>query len=219
MAVEDEFIKEHNLRGAPISLRKKSVFSGIKLAVVNGVALHLLLEIYNIPLSEATFLWIPSLAASDPLYILPFLNVALCVGMYRIVGHGLLFPKVKFPGAPSSLMNSIKTKPLTALPFVALSVYCGGYATIAASANVPAVFMVFWTASNVTGILMTLALTRINHIRRPLGLVPHDQFMNMINQDVAINPDRSQNDRKKLNKQYEDQLFKEQEALKGENSN
>ena len=212
-SVVDQYSSDHGLIGGPHKVRKRTAWTGIALSYVNVCGLYLFSQAYATQLAEAPFLWVPNLLQPDPLYILPAVNVALSVFLFRLIRQGIIYP-VKMPKSRSiTLRESFGESKTMAVMLVSLSALVGGKLFFLASDQIQSLYLLFWTSSNITGLLITLTVMKSNLARKQVQLLPKQEFtLLMAKNDIALDPEVIEAEKRKMNEREEEILDKSKQA-------
>ncbi|KAL5266270.1 hypothetical protein ACHWQZ_G003632 [Mnemiopsis leidyi] len=209
--VIDQHSSDHNLVGGPRRVRRKALGSAVMLSYVNICGLYFFSEIYKPQLSEAPFLWSTSLLQADPLYILPAANLALCYFLYRLGRQENLYPsKFAKPGLPSNL-SYVPQGPLPRSNLISksFSVLFGGSLFLFVSNQIPALYFLFWTSSNIAGVLVSFTLAKSNFVRKKVKLLPKQEFKLLLaKNDIIIDTEAIEAEKKRMNKKEEEAFEK-----------
>ena len=202
---------DHNLPGGPRRVRRRAMSSAVMLSYFNIGGLYLFSEIYKPQLTEAPFLWLPSLLQADPLYILPAANLALCYFLYKLGCQSNLYPsKFAKPGV-SSFMSGASQGSTTGSSLISksLSVLLGSSVFFFVSNQIPALYFLFWTSSNVTGLLISFTLVKSNFVRKQVKLLPKQEFKLLLaKNDIVIDTEAIEAEKRRIDKIEEESIEK-----------
>ena len=200
---------DHNLPGGPRRVRRRAMSSAVMLSYVNIGGLYFFSEIYKPQLTEAPVLWLPSLLQTDPLYILPATNLVLCYFLYKLGCQSNLYPsKFAKPGVPS-YMSGVSQSTGSSLISKSFSVLLGSSVFFLVSNQIPALYFLFWTSSNMTGLLISLTLVKSNFVRKQVKLLPKQEFKLLLaKNDIVIDTEAIEAEKRRLDKIEEESIEK-----------
>ena len=96
---------------------------------------------------------------------------------------------------------------------VSLSALVGGKLFFLASDQIQSLYLLFWTSSNITGLLITLTVMKSNLARKQVQLLPKQEFtLLMAKNDIALDPEVIEAEKRKMNEREEEILGKSKQA-------
>ena len=213
----DQYSSDNKLVGGPHSVRKRAARSAAVLAYANICGLYFFSQVYALQLEQGPFLWLPSLLQHDPLYILPATNLVLSVALFKLVRQGILYPsKMPKSRVPPSIRQLFGDRPVSAVVFLSISAVLGGKLFIVSADLIPSLYLLFWTSSNITALLITLTLMKSDVARKQMNLLPRQEFKLLLaKQDIALDPELMDAEKRKMNEFQEQMIDQSKESSPG----
>ena len=210
----DQYTSENDLRGTISWTRRQFLIRAVAVFGINCCVLHSVSLLYAPQLSLAPFVWVPSLLGHDPLYVLPSMNVILCIAILKLSQSSMVMPLKKFP---TSIITDIASSTPSLKGIYVLNIagksagiilvsYFGLNAFLSLSVQFQSLYLLFWIASNLTGVAVTLILMKSDILRNSLGLLPKSQFSNLLEGEKIVAPDRMKAERNSLGKKYDEEF-------------
>ena len=190
-----QFTSENNLSGTASWARRQFMIRAAGMFGFNCCVIHFMSLVYAPQLTISPFFWVPSLLGHDPLYVLPSLNALLSICIYQVSRRNIATSLKKSPMPSSnivSLSHLYKGFHFTNLAFKStgfiLVMYFGLNTFLALSVQFQSLYVLFWTASNIAGLLTTVVLIESDVLREHLGLLPKKQFVNLLEGEKIVTP-------------------------------
>lgn len=200
-----KYCTENALAGGPNMVRKRGIWQGARLLLLNSAGIYLFSQTYSTQLDQASFLWINSLLGPDSLYIFPTTNLILSCLIVALLKQGIILPSKLPKTLTLDLREHWKEQPLiTALCTVPVIMICGKLFTVTCD-QIPVVYHLFWTFSNATGLFVSYLVMKSNVVRQKTGLLPKQDFRILLAKyDLSYDPESIESEKRQMKEAEEE---------------